>query len=205
MRTARLLPLALAAVAAGGCGTGSAVTEEAALRVPSRDLTLQETAAPAVEVASPVELARTPPARPTDHRPRRARRTDPEPRPEPVEPAAATAIPTPDALPHTVQPAAVASATPEPVEPVDPHALAPGATVTIIPASSGPSADPGWTDQRRPDRGRGITLNPGGHGGGCRPRGGGALFNSTPSGQPLESRIPAKRVEVGIDPQPPRR
>ena len=60
MRIVMLLPLALAAVAAGGCRTASEGTEQAALGVPQRDLTLQQTAAPEVEIASPVELARAP-------------------------------------------------------------------------------------------------------------------------------------------------
>ena len=58
MRIVMLLPLALAAAAAGGCRTASEGTEQAALGVPQRDLTLQQAAAPEVEIASPVELAR---------------------------------------------------------------------------------------------------------------------------------------------------
>ena len=60
MRIVMLLPLALAAVAAGGCRTASEGTEQAALGVPQRDLTLQQTPAPEVEIASPVEARRAP-------------------------------------------------------------------------------------------------------------------------------------------------
>ena len=77
MRIVMLLPLALAAVAVGGCRTASEGTEQAALGVPQRDLTLQQAAAPEVEIASPVELARVPRERPTTQRPRRAHRPTP--------------------------------------------------------------------------------------------------------------------------------
>ena len=52
MRFVILLPLALAVVAAGGCRTASEGTEQAALGVPQRDLTLQQAAAPEVEISA---------------------------------------------------------------------------------------------------------------------------------------------------------
>jgi hypothetical protein len=162
MRIVLLLPLALA-VAAGGCRTASQGTEQAAFRVPERDLTLRESGAPDVQVASPAELASTPTQRATMHQPRRARRPAPAPR---------SAAPAPALVPTPAEPVPLAtSAAPEAP---DPHALAPGQSVTIIPASSsGPSTDPDWTDQRPSGPTRGITVGSGGHGGGCHPRGGG--------------------------------
>ena len=163
MRTVLLLPFALAVATAGGCRTASEGTEQAAFRVPERDLTLRESGAPDVQVASPVELAGTPTQRATMHRPQRVRR--PAPAPSPAAPAPALA-PTP------AEPVPLATSTAP--EPPDPHALAPGQSVTIIPASSGPSTDRGdWTDQRPTGPTRGITIGSGGHGGGCHPRGGG--------------------------------
>ena len=171
MRTALLLPLALAAAAAG-CGTTSGGRQETAYQVPARDLTLQEPDVPSVEVASPVELARTP-AHQASHRARRARRSEPQPRHETAgageTPAAAAPAPAPAAL--EAAPVATAAA-----EPADPHALAPGQTVTIIPASNGgPTTDAAPAERLRPEGGRGVTtMHPGGHGGGgCKPRGGG--------------------------------
>ena len=172
MRIARLLLLALALAAAGGCGTGSEGTEQAALRVPRRDLTLREAAAPEVEVASPVELGRAPVERAT-HRHQRARRPVAAAQPEPTQdapaPVALTPAPAqPDADP--ILATSVASEAP------DPHALAPGQTVTLIPASSrpasdGPSGGPDWTDPRPGDAGRGTTIHVGGRGGRCGGRG----------------------------------
>jgi hypothetical protein len=161
MRTLLLLPLALA-VAAGGCRTASQETEQAAFRVPERDLTLRESGAPDVQVASPVELANTPTQRATVHRPQRARRPAPAPRP-------ATPVPALVATPAEPVPLATSTAPEAP----DPHALAPGQSVTIIPASSGPSTEPDWTDQRPSGPTRGISVGSGGHGGGCHPHGGG--------------------------------
>jgi hypothetical protein len=164
MRTALLFPLALAAVAAGGCGTGSNGSEQAAFRVPQRDLTLQEVKAAPVEVASPVELANTPVRPATTHHSRRAHR--PAPAPSPV----AAASP---AVPATI-PVRLTAPTASASEPADPHALPPGRTVTVIPASSGPGTDGDWTDQRPSSGGGdGISVSPGRHGGGCAPRGGG--------------------------------
>ena len=64
MRIPLILPLALVAVALGGCRAHSEETEQAALGVSQRDLTLQQPAAPEVSVASSTELGRTPSERP---------------------------------------------------------------------------------------------------------------------------------------------
>jgi len=160
MRTALLLPLALAAAAAGGCRTASDGTEQTAFRVPQRDLTLREAQAPEVEVASPVELGRAPVEPRATHRRQRVRPLTPAPRLEVPEPRGAPAAP--------AEPAPLASSA---SEPADPHALAPGQTVTIIPASGGTTTEGDWTDQRPSSAGGGVMVGPGGHGGGCRPRG----------------------------------
>ena len=173
MRIVMLLPLALAAVAAGGCRTASEGTEQASLGVPQRDLTLQQTPAPEVEIASPVELARAPTERPTTQRPRRAHRPAPAPHPEAnaLGDAPATLSPTP-------APTALAASAPEAA---DPHALAPGQSVTIIPASSGPTTPEDWTDQRPSGRERGVEVGGGGHGGRCKPRGTGMPGRGLPA------------------------
>jgi hypothetical protein len=169
MRTVLLLPLALAAaVAAGGCGNASDGADQTASRVPQRDLTLERVGAPAVQVASPVELARMPVQPRASHRPRHASR----PARAPQRKAAAPAAPTPATARTIVYPSSLAAR--EAPEAADPHALAPGRTVTVIPASGGPSSEPsapsapGWTDQRPGDADRGPTIiDEGGHGGGC--------------------------------------
>jgi hypothetical protein len=174
MRIVTLLPLALAALAAGGCRTASEGTEQAALGVPQRDLTLQQTPAPEVEIASPVELARAPTERPTTERPRRAHRPAPAPHPEAKAPDGAPATLSP------AQPAATALAASAP-EAADPHALAPGQSVTIIPASSGPTTPEDWTDERPSGRERGVEVGGGGHGGRCKPRGTGMPGRGLPA------------------------
>jgi translation initiation factor IF-2 len=178
MRIVTLLPLALAALAAGGCRTASEGTEQAALGVPQRDLTLQQTPAPEVEIASPVELARAPTERSTTQRPRRTHRPAPAPHPEANAPedAPATLSPTP----APAQPAATALAASAP-EAADPHALAPGQSVTIIPASSGPTTPEDWTDERPSGRERGVEAGGGGHGGRCKPRGTGMPGRGLPA------------------------
>ena len=177
MRIVMLLPLALAAVAAGGCRTASAGTEQAALGVPQRDLTLEQTPAPKVEIASPVELGRVPAERPTTHRPRRALRPAPARHPEATAPEVA---PTLTPTPAPAQPPATALAASAPEE-ADPHALAPGQSVTIIPASSGPTTPADWTDQLPSGRERGVQMGGGGHGGRCKPRGTGMPGRGLPA------------------------
>ena len=178
MRIVMLLPLALAAVAAGGCRTASEGTEQAALGVPQRDLTLQQAAAPEVEIASPVELARAPRERPATQRPRRAHRPAPARHPEATLPEVAPATLT---MPPPAPPAATALAASAPEE-ADPHALAPGQSVTIIPASSGPTTPADWTDERPSGRERGVAVGGGGSGGRCKPRGTGMPGRGLPAG-----------------------
>jgi hypothetical protein len=164
MRTMLLLPLTIAAAAAVGCRTTSEGTEQAALRAPRRDLTLERAAASEVEVASPVELARMPAKRLAVHHHLRVHR----PAPVPAATGTGDTPALPAALTHA-QPAPLAATTAP--APADPHELAPGKTITVIPASSGPSTTPDWTDERPSGAGRGIAVGTGGHGGGCRPRG----------------------------------
>jgi hypothetical protein len=174
MRTLLLFPLALAAAAAGACGTASDGTEQAAFRAPRRDLTLSQAETPELEVASPVELARAPVQRPTAHRPQRARRPAPVPRPVATRPGDAPVAPAPVPAPTHAAPALLAAGTVS--EAPDPHALAPGRTVTLIPVSNGPSSNepadtPTGTDQRPDDDGPETGIHGGGHGGGCKPGG----------------------------------
>ena len=165
MRAVFLLPLAV--VAAAGCG--SAKPRQTA-SVSERDLTLS-TSATEAEVASPLELQRPAPPETKQVVGRTHRR------------AAATFQPTivPAVLRETIAPVPVA-ATPAAgavsvvAEPADPHELLPGKTVSIIPASSGPT--PTTDNPRDPREVRGgmggtIGIGGGGHGGGCHGRGGG--------------------------------
>jgi pyruvate dehydrogenase E2 component (dihydrolipoamide acetyltransferase) len=164
---AAILPLAFTAAVLAGCGSDSPqrANQETASRgvegaaLPERDLTLQTPVAPAVEVASPVELSRVAPEPKPAQRARVAPKPAPAPAPDPVpEAAPAAQAPVPDS---TVAVADVG----------DGRELAPGKTVTIIPASSGPSfspEDPSWAPAG-PVRSIGGGE---GRGGRCRPRGG---------------------------------
>jgi len=172
MRAASILPLAFTAAVMAGCAAEPHQTsnQETASRAvegtgfPDRDLTLQTSAAPAVEVASPVELSRPRPE------PARHRRLSPKPAPQPApeaSPAAQSAVPVPSVA------VAEVLAEPAPVEDVavgGGRELAPGRTVTIIPASNEPSfsaEDSSWVSVTA---GRGAII--GGGGDRCRPRGG---------------------------------
>jgi hypothetical protein len=168
MRAPLLLLLALvAALGAAGCGTGSGDPEQTALQPARRDLTLRDGAPAAVEVASPVELARAP------AEPRAPRHVSHARRRAAVRVAPAKAL---ASAPVAPPPAPVAA--PAEAEAADPHALAPGQTVTVLTASTAsPAGEPSradWTDQLPATRGRGVMIG-GGHGGGCRggPSGGG--------------------------------
>jgi hypothetical protein len=176
MRAASILPLALTTALLAGCAADSSrrSNQETASRgaeraeLPDRDLTLRTPATPAVEIASPVELSRALPEPP------RARRPKISPKPVPA--------PTPDRPPEAspdAEAAVPASTLAEPA-PVDDatagagRELAPGKTVTVIPASSGPSSsspeDPSWAPE---GPGRSVIIGGGGgRGGKCRPRGG---------------------------------
>jgi hypothetical protein len=174
MRTRLLLPIALAAAAAAGCETGSDGTEQAAFQVPQRDLTLQQAETPQVAVASAVELGRAPVQRPRTEQPRRLRRPAPAPRPAAVKNGGTPTAPAPAPAETSTAPTSVASAPAS--EAPDPYALPPGRTVTVIPASSGPSPDPGWTDRGPPDARPGTAIYGGSGGsggsGGCAGSGG---------------------------------
>jgi hypothetical protein len=178
MRALLLLPVALAAVGAAGCGSASADPEQTAFQAPRRDLTLRQTASPAAEVASPVELARAPAHARTARQVRHSSKAASASR-RPAPPVAAPA-PTPVAAP--ISPAAPVAA-PAKTEAPDPHALAPGQTVTIVPASTASTDAPSggdWTDQLPAQGGRGTTIRGGGgdcggRGHGGRPNGGGGF------------------------------
>ena len=179
MRAASILPLAFTAALLAGCAAESpqppmdetASSGADGTGFPDRDLTLQRSATPAVEVASPVELSRPSPEPRPARGSRISRKPVPAPAPEPVPevtPAAESAVP--------VLTVAVAEVIAEPAPVEDGvvgagRELAPGKTVTIIPASSGPSLTPGEDDSWAPAaRARGIMV--GGGGDRCRPRGG---------------------------------
>jgi hypothetical protein len=186
MRTASLLPVAIAAAVAA-CGSGPNSSAQITARVPERDLTLQGTASE-LEVASAIELARAP------AEPARARRATSQHKRAPrivagssrsVEKVAAPA-PAPTA---TTPPSATSLVD---AEAPDPHALAPGQTVTVLPASSGssapePSSRGSWTDDL-PASGRGTAIHAGGHGGNCGGRGGGGLGGVADAGGVLKLR-----------------
>jgi len=165
MRHRAIFPLALAAAVLAGCDSAPESTEQAALRVPQRDLTLQRVPAATAPVASPIEIPRPHPNRSTT-RPRRVSQ------PAPVSPSQRTtaeADPSAGATaPEAVNVPAVMAA-PAATDPApDPRELAPGQTVTIIPASSGPSVAAEPNDEIPSRAGRAIMR---GHGGTCRPRG----------------------------------
>ncbi len=167
MRHRAIFPLAIAAAVLAGCDSAPEATEQAALQVPQRDLTLQRAPAATAPVASPIEIPRPHPIRSTT-RPR------PVSQPAPVSPsplktaeadsAAGTTAPEAARVPAVM--AALVPAATEP--PPDPRELAPGQTVTVIPASSGPSVAAEPNDQIPSRAGRAIMR---GHGGTCRPRG----------------------------------
>ncbi len=180
MRVTSLVSLVLSAAVFTGCAVESPEISKqetgtraaGATAVPDRDLTLQASAPPAAEVASPVELSRPIHQPKPAHRLSIARRPAPVPAPDPlpeVPPATEAAIPVP---------ATAAQVLPEPAPVADAavgvgRELAPGTTVTIIPAANGPSSapeDPSWAPS---GPGRSVIIEGGGgRGGTCRPRGG---------------------------------
>ena len=184
MRIPMILPLALVVLALGGCRGQSEETEQAALGVSQRDLTLQQPTAPEVSVASSTELGRTPSERPKAPNPRRARQSTPAPARLPVDPderGDSAGISVTAAVPADTQFRPVALV-PDDLEPPDPHALPPGRSVTVIPASAGPTTDRGWTDAG-PSRGEGgASVGGGPHGGRCKPRGPGRMPGTTRPG-----------------------
>ena len=151
MRITILLPLTALVAVAAGCRPGA--KEQLSGSSSERDLTLV-TQTPEVKIASPVEM----------QQPKRAARPARAPRSSPREPKvvlAAVTAPTPIlAVPEPVtQPTSTAPT------PANDRELLPGKTITLIPASSGPTAGPDRTDDFPAARGRTM----GGRGGGkCR-------------------------------------
>lgn len=170
MRTSSLLPLTALVAVVAGCGSEAGV--QAGRSVPQRDLTLVTQTAE-VKIASPVEMQQL------RVRQAAARQSPPAARPVParsshrtLEPGIAAvaaplatltagSAPVPAAEP-AAQPAGTALTSDNPRE------LLPGKTVTIIPASTGPSPGSGTADEAAPERG-GIMVVRGG--GTCRGRG----------------------------------
>lgn len=184
MRLESLLALASVTLVLGGCSPESprASTDETGMAAREagapahRDLTLRTSAAPTLEVASPVELSRAEPRPPRRAARKVSRKPAPAPAPEPpaeAAPAAEAAEP----VPATAM-AEVKADPGAPVEDVDVGAgreLAPGKTVTIVPVSAGPSTSPSEDDSWGAiARVRGGTMirGGGGRGGRCKPRGG---------------------------------
>jgi hypothetical protein len=163
MRTILLLPLPALLAVVAGCGFGA--TEQRAGSVPRRDLTLVTQTA-GVAIASPVETQqlRIPPQT------RRVLR--PATRRAPAAPVGATE-------PQVSLMAAEAVSAPVPAEPVaEPATMAPtpgsdrellpGKTITLIPASSGPSVGVDPADDFPTARGGTMVVRGGGT---CRGRG----------------------------------
>jgi hypothetical protein len=151
MRTVYLLPFAALAVVAG---CGSEAREQAARSVPQRDLT-RVTQTAEVKIASRLETQQLRIHR-TVHPSRLAARPTPAARSRPVAPKVVLAAVT--AAEPVAQPA-----------PANDRELLPGKTITLIPASTGPSVGSDGTDDVPAVEGRGVAV--GGGGGTCRGRG----------------------------------
>jgi hypothetical protein len=158
MRTIFLAPLTALAAVVAGCG--SEASEPAARSAAQRDLTLMTQTAQ-VEIASPVETQEARPAA----RLAPARRSRPR---EPKIVLAAVAAPVPVTAEPVARPASASLIPEERASPASDRELLPGKTVTVIPASSGPSAGPDQTDDYPTARGRTMVR---GGGGTCRGRG----------------------------------
>jgi hypothetical protein len=157
MRTILPLPLTFLVAASAGCGSGA--TQQAMHSVPKRDLTLAASTAPILEVASPVEVQRVPVQRRTVRTPERIARPAPVERADAAAPAmeAVVAVPEPVAEPTSVTSTAQ-----------NDRELPPGKTITVIPASSGPSVGSDDTDEIPEAQGRPMVVRGGGT---CRGRG----------------------------------
>jgi uncharacterized membrane protein YgcG len=176
MRTLLLISISVGAIGALGCGSKG--KEAPAPSVARRDLTVPAPP-PKVEVASAVELGRIHPPRPK-HSPRALRRA--RPAAPKVQPAVVAAQP-------SSPPAPAAAPVPRfrQPEPVNDRELPPGETVTVIPASSGPTtADVG--------AGHGEGWGTGGSGMG----GGGSGMGGGGSGMGGRGRCPGGGVGPGI-------
>ena len=174
MRAVTFLSLTLvAALAAAACRPAPDDAEQTAFRPPARDLTLRETQSTQMEVASPVELARSPAERRVTHHVRHARKAAPARQRQAMASVSGATAPVPAAEAVVAMPVSLAATE---SGPPDPHALAPGQTVTVLTsggdaANEAPARGTGdWTDQLPGDRGRGTTIR-GGRGGNCGPNG----------------------------------
>jgi hypothetical protein len=119
-----------------------------------------------------VELQRIPAEPRTNHVFRRTR--GPAPVFQPTIVPAALKSTTATAVQPAAEPVTVVSA------PANPHELPPGKTITIIPASSGPSTASDPADDAPGSRTRMGGAVGGGHGGTCRGRGRGIGGGSAP-------------------------
>jgi len=168
MRTAFLLPLAALMAIVAGCR--SDVRERTTGSLP-RDLTLV-TQSPGVAVASAVEMQQLR----VEHRTRRP--SQPAVRPAATRPSrdpkvrlAAVAAPLASVgtgSPVLAAPEPTAEPTSTAPTPDNGRELLPGKTVTLIPASSGPSTGSDTADEFPPTRGRTMVARGGGT---CRGRG----------------------------------
>jgi hypothetical protein len=182
MRTMLLVPLT-ALVAVVGCSPETKGQESrAALQ---RDLTL---AAPDQDVAfaSPVELGRLRPLHQTSLPAARVTRSAPARRHKPHAPKVMTAVLSATAAPTLAVPRPVTEPAQAAPEAIDDRELLPGKTVTVIPASSGPSTTPEAPGDLPAIRGTGGSGMGGGEGsgmggGGCRGRGPGIGIAGAPS------------------------
>jgi uncharacterized membrane protein YgcG len=185
MRTVLLISISVGAIGALGCGSEG--KEAPAPPVARRDLTVPAPP-PKVEVASAVELGRIHPPRPKQHSPRAHRRA--RPAAPKVTPAVVASQPSPPPAP---------AAAPVPrfrqPEPVNDRELPPGETVTVIPASSGPTREDVGA-------GHGDGWGTGGSGMG----GGGSGMGGGGSGMGGRGRCPGGGVGpgIGIAQRPPR-
>jgi hypothetical protein len=129
MRSLLLVPFAALAAVVIGCRTQE--TGQAALSKPPRDLALPAQG-PEVAIASPVELGQVRP-----HQTARPVHRTPRPAPAPRQRLAASNS-APAAVP-VVQATYLVEPLNTPADPMNDRELPPGKTVTLIPASSGPS------------------------------------------------------------------
>jgi hypothetical protein len=170
MRTAFLLPIAAVVAVVAGCG--SEAREQRARSLPERDLTLVTQTA-GVEIASPVEMQQL-----RIHH--RAIRQAPRPSRKPKIHLAAVAAPLAPlgagSAPILAVPEPVAQPATATVTPANDRELLPGKTVSVIPASSGPSTGSDRADELPPE-GRTMVARGGGT---CRGRGRGPGIAAAP-------------------------
>ena len=157
MRQALTCAAALTLGLTAGCAPGDSGARQRAEDRPGleRNLTLTTSAPVAAQVASAVELGR--PEAPKATTPRR--RSTPKPVPAPSKaPPRPEAAPTPEQVAVAVPVAVAAIDMAAPVEtPVgNDRELAPGQTITIVPASDGPSGGGGGDIALPTEPGRGV-------------------------------------------------